>query len=61
MRDIFLRSVLVALAPELHNVGGLYIEGFTVTTPTAAARDKKAASKLWTLSEDLVGLNESPI
>ena len=52
-------SVLTALAPELHNAGGLYIEGFAIGSPSQAARDKKAAAKLWVLSEDLAGMRES--
>ncbi|HEY1954825.1 MAG TPA: SDR family oxidoreductase [Polyangiaceae bacterium] len=47
-------SVYLASSPEVAGKTGLYWKSSREATPTSAARDDAAASKLWQLSEKLV-------
>ena len=49
-------SVWAATAPELDDQGGTYLADAEVTDQHAPwARDPESATRLWTLSEELVG------
>jgi NAD(P)-dependent dehydrogenase (short-subunit alcohol dehydrogenase family) len=47
-------SVYVASSPEVEGVTGQYFVRCKPKTPSAAARDMEAASRLWSISEQLV-------
>jgi retinol dehydrogenase-12 len=49
-------SIHCATAPELERVTGKYFDKCKEKRPNRAARDEKAAARLWTVSEKLVGL-----
>jgi NAD(P)-dependent dehydrogenase (short-subunit alcohol dehydrogenase family) len=48
-------SVWAATAPELAGHGGSYLEDCGIATPAAHAADPDSATRLWALSEELVG------
>ena len=49
-------SVYLATAPEVEGVTGQFFTKCRPTTPSKAARDDAAAGRLWTVSEQMVGL-----
>jgi NAD(P)-dependent dehydrogenase (short-subunit alcohol dehydrogenase family) len=49
-------AVWLAASPEVEGASGGYYDKRRLTQPSPAARDPQAAAKLWTLSEQLVGL-----
>jgi len=49
-------SLWAATAPELSGVTGKYFARGAIAEPSATARDEAAQRRLWTLSENLVGL-----
>ncbi len=53
-------SLFVATAPELAKVTGEYFEKSRAKKAAAAARDEAAQEKLWTLSEELLGVRFDP-
>jgi NAD(P)-dependent dehydrogenase (short-subunit alcohol dehydrogenase family) len=64
-------SVWAATSPRLDDVGGVYLEDVEVAEPVPAdyeegrgvrpwARDPEAAARLWTLSEELTGVEFRP-
>jgi NAD(P)-dependent dehydrogenase (short-subunit alcohol dehydrogenase family) len=48
-------SVYLASSPEVADVTGKYFVKCRQEAPSAAARDQAAASRLWSISEELVG------
>ncbi|MCU1398409.1 MAG: oxidoreductase, short-chain dehydrogenase/reductase family protein [Acidimicrobiales bacterium] len=48
-------TVWAATAPELAGLGGVYLADCQLATPNPWALDRASASRLWTLSEQLVG------
>jgi NAD(P)-dependent dehydrogenase (short-subunit alcohol dehydrogenase family) len=48
-------SVWAATAPELASRGGVYLADCQVTAPAPWALDTESATRLWELTEDLVG------
>jgi NAD(P)-dependent dehydrogenase (short-subunit alcohol dehydrogenase family) len=53
-------SVYLASSPAIEGLTGLYFVKCKAVPPSAAARDKAAARRLWDLSESLTGLASSP-
>jgi NAD(P)-dependent dehydrogenase (short-subunit alcohol dehydrogenase family) len=49
-------SVYLASAPEVEGVTGQFFTKCKPTTPSKAARDDAAATRLWAVSEQMVGL-----
>ncbi|XP_078492679.1 WW domain-containing oxidoreductase [Ciona intestinalis] len=47
-------SVFVATAPELEGIGGLYFNNCFRCEPSEPASDPTAATRLWTITEDLI-------
>ncbi|MFC4048881.1 SDR family oxidoreductase [Actinomadura syzygii] len=52
-------SVYLASSPDVADVTGGYFVKSRLVEPSALARDEKAAARLWTLSEELTGLNQN--
>jgi hypothetical protein len=52
-------TLYCTVSPEVEGVGGKYYSDCRETQPTAAACDLEAAKKLWEVSEQLVGLQQS--
>ncbi|KAJ8308133.1 hypothetical protein KUTeg_013007, partial [Tegillarca granosa] len=52
-------SIYCAVAEELEHVSGKYFSDCAVKEPDACAKDDEAAKRLWTLSEELVGLKKT--
>ncbi len=50
-------TLQVACAPELAAVTGCYFRAGKIAEPSALARDRAAAERLWTLSAELSGLD----
>jgi NAD(P)-dependent dehydrogenase (short-subunit alcohol dehydrogenase family) len=50
-------SVYLATSPEVADVTGDYFVKCKPAEPSALARDDRAAARLWTLSEELAGLD----
>ena len=48
----------VAVSPSTADVSGQYFSGQAPTTPTAAARDRDAAARLWRRSAEMLGIEE---
>ena len=48
-------SVWAAVAPELADVGGVYLEDVAISEPEPYALNPDSAKRLWSLSEQLVG------
>jgi NAD(P)-dependent dehydrogenase (short-subunit alcohol dehydrogenase family) len=48
----------VAVSPSTADVSGRYFSGQAPTTPTAAARDRDAAARLWRRSAEMLGIEE---
>ena len=49
-------AVYLGVSEDVSGVAGAYFSRFSEATPSAAARDDDAAGRLWTVSEELVGL-----
>jgi hypothetical protein len=47
-------SIYLASSPDVAGVTGQYFVKYKARKPSAAARDDKAAQRLWTVSEELV-------
>ncbi|CAD6257904.1 unnamed protein product [Miscanthus lutarioriparius] len=47
----------LALHPNVKDVSGKYFSDCNEATPTAVARDSELAKRLWSFSEELVGIN----
>lgn len=52
-------SIYLAVDPDVANITGKYFSDCRLDTPSDAAQDKVAAARLWTLSSQMVGLNQS--
>ena len=52
-------SVFLATSPEVADVTGGYFVKCKPAEPSALARDDRAAARLWTLSEELAGVDPS--
>ncbi len=48
----------VALSPDTENATGQYFTGQQPAAPTEAARDREAATRLWTQSAAMLGIDE---
>ena len=52
-------SIYLAVAPELEGVSGKYFSDCRVARVSPNAADPRLARELWTISEKLVGLDET--
>jgi retinol dehydrogenase-12 len=53
-------SVYMCRSPEVEQLNGEYVFDCKVAQPTAEARDREAARRLWQLSVEMTGLADSP-
>lgn len=51
-------SIYLAVDPDLADVTGKYFSDCAIVEPSKAAQDEAVASRLWKVSEEMVGLNK---
>jgi hypothetical protein len=53
-------TVYAATSPGLENVGGLYFNNCSRSTPSKNAQDESLAQELWRLSEEMIEKSVAP-